>query len=133
MFHSCLTVLNGHFSTRFILIQSWEKWRGLAYDASLLSTSLLGYIVAQSASLYALLFVIINIYSVYSVYSVLGILTLFRDICYINKFVFRSVRKSNVPPYLKYLLLRDKGWCMFTSCQNSWTHFSFYQQTFAGQ
>ena len=44
--------------------------------------------------------------------SVLGILTLFRDICYINKFVFRSVRKSKVPPYLKYLLLRDKGWCL---------------------
>ena len=44
--------------------------------------------------------------------SVLGILTLFRDIYYINKFVFRSVQKSKVPPYLKYLLLRDKGWCL---------------------
>ena len=44
--------------------------------------------------------------------SVLGILTLFRDIYYINKFVFRSVRKSKVPPYLKYLLLGDKGWCL---------------------
>ena len=31
-----------------------------------------GYIVAQSASLYALLFVIINIYSVYSIYFSVG-------------------------------------------------------------
>ena len=33
---------------------------------------MLGYIVAQSASLYALLFVIINIYSVYSIYFRVG-------------------------------------------------------------
>ena len=71
--------------------------------------NLLGYILAQSALLYALLFIIINIYSVYSI-SVLGILTLFREIYHMNKFVFRSVRKF--PPYLKYLLLRDKGWCL---------------------
>ena len=44
--------------------------------------------------------------------SVLDILTLFRGIYHINKFVFRSVQKSKVPPYLKYLLLRDKGWCL---------------------
>ena len=50
-----------------------------------------------------------NIYSVYSI-LVFGILTLFRDISYINKFVFRSVRKSKVPLNLKYLLLMDKGW-----------------------
>ena len=24
----------------------------------------------------------------------------------------RSVRKTKVPPYLKYLFLRDKGWCL---------------------
>ena len=33
---------------------------------------LLGYIFAQSASLFALLFVIINIYSVYSIYFGVG-------------------------------------------------------------
>ena len=33
---------------------------------------LLGYIFAQSASLYALLFVIINVYSVYSIYFGVG-------------------------------------------------------------
>ena len=30
----------------------------------------------------------------------------------IYKFGFRSVRKSKVPLYLKYLLLMDKGWCL---------------------
>ena len=29
-----------------------------------------------------------------------------------NKFVFRSVRTSKVPLYLKYLLLRDTGWSL---------------------
>ena len=29
-----------------------------------------------------------------------------------NKFVFRPVRKSKVSLYLKYILLRDKGWCL---------------------
>ena len=77
-----------------------------------ISCNLLGYIFAQSASLYALLFVFINIYSFILFILVLGILTLFRDIYYINKFVFRWVQKSKVPPYLKYLLLRDKGWCL---------------------
>ena len=43
---------------------------------------------------------------------VLGILTLFMGIYYIKKFVFGPVRKSKVSPYLKYLLLRDKGWCL---------------------
>ena len=33
---------------------------------------LLGYIFAQSASLYALLFVITNVYSVYSIYFGVG-------------------------------------------------------------
>ena len=37
-----------------------------------ISCELLGYIFAQSASLYALLFVIINIYSVYSIYFGVG-------------------------------------------------------------
>ena len=37
-----------------------------------ISCELLGYIFAQSASLYALLFVIINIYSVYSSYFGVG-------------------------------------------------------------
>ena len=37
-----------------------------------ISYELLGYIFAQSASLYALLFVIINIYSVYSIYFGVG-------------------------------------------------------------
>ena len=47
---------------------------------------MLGYIFAQSALLYALLFVIINIYSVYSIYFGVGHLPVFRDI---QKFVFR--------------------------------------------
>ena len=72
----------------------------------------LGYIFAQSALLYALPFVIINIIRFFLFIPVLGILILFSDIYYINKFVCRSFRKSKVPPYLKYLLLRDKGWCL---------------------
>ena len=74
---------------------------------------MLGYIIAQSASLYALLLVIINIYSVYSIYFCVWHFNFIQGyMYYINKFVFRSVRKSKVPPYLKYLLLRDKGWCL---------------------
>ena len=73
---------------------------------------MLGFIFAYSASLYALLFVSLIFIQFILFILVLGILTLFRDIYYINKFVFRWVQKSKVPPYLKYLLLRDKGWCL---------------------
>ena len=44
--------------------------------------------------------------------SVLDVLTLFRGIYYLNNFVFRSVQKSKVLPYLKYLLLRDNVLCL---------------------
>ena len=73
---------------------------------------MLGLIFAYSASLYALLFVSLIFIQFILFILVLGILTLFRDIYYKNKFVFRWVQKSKVPPYLKYLLLRDKGWCL---------------------
>ena len=65
---------------------------------------MLGYMFAQSALLHALL-LIMNIYSVYSKYFGFNFIQ-----GYMNKFVFRSVRKSKVPLYLKYLLLRDTGW-----------------------
>ena len=59
----------------------------------------------------------------------LDFLTLFRGIYYIlNRFVFRSVQKSKVPPYLKYLLLRDKGWCLQAGHTLDST-----SKTFAGQ
>ena len=60
-----------------------------------------------------------------SIHFVLDILTLFRGIYHITKFVFRSVQKSKVPPYLKYFFVKGQR-MVFTSCQNSWTHFSFY-------
>ena len=73
---------------------------------------MLGFIFAYSASLYALLFVSLIFIQFILFILVLGILTLFRDIYYINKFAFRSVRKSKVPQYLKYRFLRDNGWCL---------------------
>ena len=73
---------------------------------------MLEYIFAQSASLYALLFAIINTYSVYSIYFGVGHFNFTQEYILYNKFVFRSVQKSKVPPYLKYLVLRDKGWCL---------------------
>ena len=73
----------------------------------------MGYTFAQSASLYALLFEVINIYSVYSIYLGVGHFNFIQGyILYKKKFVFGPVRKSKVSPYLKYLLLRDKGWCL---------------------
>ena len=63
-------------------------------DAS--DRNMLGYInFAQSALLHALM----NIYSVYSIYFGVGHFNFIQG--YINKFVFRSVRKSKVPLYLK--------------------------------
>ena len=47
-----------------------------------------------------------------SIHFGVGHLTLFRGIYHITKFVFRLVQKSKVPPYVKYFLLRDKGWCL---------------------
>ena len=73
---------------------------------------MLEYIFVQSALLYALFFVIINTYSVYSIYFGVGHFNFTQGYILYNKFVFRSVQKSKVPPYLKYLVLRDKGWCL---------------------
>ena len=70
---------------------------------------MLGYIFAQSALLYPLLFVIINIYSVYSIHFGIGHFNFIQGyIIHKEISLFRSVRKSKVPPHLKCLLLRDK-------------------------
>ena len=53
---------------------------------------MLEYIVVQSVSLYARLFVIINIYSVYTIYFGVG--------------------HFNFTQEYIYLLLGDKGWCL---------------------
>ena len=49
---------------------------------------------AQSALLYSLPFVIINIYSVNSIYFGVGHLTLFRDIYYIDNFFLGRFRNQ---------------------------------------
>ena len=55
---------------------------------------------------------------------VLGILTLFRGICYINKFVFRPVSEIKSSTISQLSLVKGQR-MVFTSCQSSWTHFSF--------
>ena len=93
---------------------------------------MLGYIFAQSALLYALLFVIINIYSVYSIYFGVGYFAFIQGYIIYKKVCFQvgSEIKSSIISQISFV----KGQKMvFTSCQNSWTHFRFYQQTFAGQ
>ena len=92
---------------------------------------MLGYIFAQSALLYALFFVIINIYSVYSIYFGVGYFTFIQGYIIYKKVCFQvgSEIKSSIISQISFV----KGQRMvFTSCQNSWTHFRFYQQTFAG-
>ena len=72
---------------------------------------MLEYIFVQSAPL----FVIINIYSVYSIYFGVGHFNFTQEYIYIYISFVRGQRM------------------VFTSHQNSWTHFRFYWQTFAGQ
>ena len=92
---------------------------------------MLGYIFAQSALLYALLFVIINIYSVYSIYFGVRHFTFIQGYTIYKKVRFQvgSEIKSSIISQISFVK-RQK--MVFTSCQNSWTHFRFYQQTFAG-
>ena len=81
---------------------------------------MLGYMFAQSALLHALL-LIMNIYSVYSKYFGFNFIQ-----GYMNKFVFRSVRKSKVPLTISQISFVEGHRMVITSCQNSWTHFRFY-------
>ena len=94
---------------------------------------MLGYVFAQSALLYALLFVIINIYSVYSIYFGVGHFNFIQGYISYNKqicFQVGSEIKSSTISQISFV----KGQRMvFTSCQNNQTHFRFYQQTIAGQ
>ena len=85
----------------------------------------MGYTFAQSASLYALLFEIINIYSVYSIYLGVGHFNFIQGYILYKKICFWA--GSEIKSFTISQISFVKGQRMvFTSCQNSWTHFRFY-------
>ena len=90
---------------------------------------MLGHIFAQSALLYALLFVIINIYSVYSIYFGLGHINFIQEyIIYKEISMFElvwvgsEIERSTISQ-ISFVKGQRK---VFTCYQNSRTHFRFY-------